>query len=97
MTLFGVPRWEKYADIVTFRSIEEAERAAEVLREEFMSAKTHAKKLRVWHVADLAAKRAAAASKKKNLKPETRRRLIKVAKIYHKLADELHALLYAGS
>ena len=60
---------------------------ARQLKQEFREAKTRAKRVRVKRAAVLAANRADASSRKRNLKRGTKTRLRKVSSIYRKAAD----------
>ena len=76
------PYYRKYAEIVTFKSPEKARDAVRRLVFEAKTADTRAKKVRVWRVLNLASVRARASARRKNLKPSTKRRLLRIAVIY---------------
>jgi len=90
LTLFGKPTYKKYADIVELDDSESARASVRKLWKEFRSAKTHDKKLRVYHVTDLAYKRAKViATKKKRLSAKERREFREIARIYKRARDKM--------
>jgi len=89
--MFYQPAHHKYlAEIVTFRSVEAARDACQRLKQLYREAKTRDKRLTILRAVVLAANRAKVmAQKHPHLKPETRKRLMRIAKIYRELADKL--------
>ena len=87
--LFKPPRWKKYARIVSFEDPKSARKAAKKLLEEFRSAKTRAKKVRVKKVTVYAANRARASAKRKNLSARERREFRQIARIYERAAAKM--------
>lgn len=87
-TMFYEPaHYATLADMVKITSVPEAKVGARQLKQEFREAKTRAKRVRVKRAAVLAANRADASSRKRNLKRGTKTRLRKVSSIYRKAAD----------
>ncbi len=72
----------KYAGIVRFDSVTNAEKSIRQLFAEFNKAKTRAKRVRILKVANLAANRSEASAKKRDLKPETERRMRTISDMY---------------
>ena len=91
--MFYRPAHHKYlAEIITFKSVSAAEDAARRLKQLYKEAKTRDKRLTILRAVVLAANRAKVAARRHPyLKPSTRERLLKVARVYRKLADELKA------
>jgi hypothetical protein len=82
-------RHQKLSDIVKLTSIPEAKIGARELKKEFRFAKSKKKKIRVRRATNLAANRADAMARKRNLKSKTKVRLRKVSRIYRKAHDEM--------
>ncbi len=74
------------AEIVTFETITGAAEAARKLKNAFKRANIRGK-LTILRATQYAANRARAAAKRKDLTPEVRRRLLKIAQIYEAASD----------
>jgi len=94
-TIFFPAKYKKYSDIVSIKDPESARESVEKLWEEFNKAHTREKKVRIWHVTSLAAKRANAAVKKKGLSRKEVQEFKEVAKIYEEAAEKMHSILYS--
>lgn len=92
-SLFVEPEFKKFSEIVSFTNPSEARNSVQELNKEFRSAKTRKKKVRVFRVTDLAAKRARATSRRKNLSRKEKREFLEVANIYREAADKLQEKL----
>ena len=88
-SLFGRARHRKYAEIVKFTTIKDARESARRLLQEFKSAKTRDKAVRVKRVAVLAANRAEAAARRRNLSKRERHQLRRIAEVYRRVADRM--------
>lgn len=88
-SMFFDPRYKKYADMVRLRTPEEAEGSVRMLLEEFNTAETREKKLRVKRVTINAANRAEAAGKRKDLSQKEREEFKEIHKLYREAADEM--------
>ena len=90
--LFRPPRHKDLAEIVSFRSVEEARKAARVLKRLYLRARSRERRLTILRAVVLAANRARVfAERHPNISPEVRERLLKVSKVYRRLADRLKA------
>lgn len=87
--MFGPPRYQYLARIVTFRSITAAREAARLLLRLFKEAKTRAKKVRIKRATVLAANRARVLARSRSLRPETKKRLRRIAYIYERAAERM--------
>lgn len=85
-TLFFESKSKKLASIVTFKNPSAARGAVKELGREFNGAKTDDKRLRVFRATLLAANRALASSKRKNLSSRERNELKQISGIYRKAA-----------
>jgi len=88
-TIFFPPKHQKYAEIVRIDNAYSARGSVETLLKEFNEAETRAKKRRIKRVVVLAANRAKAMRKKKNLSTQERRELVEVERIYRKAAEQM--------
>jgi len=92
--LFGPAKHNWLADIITFKTISGAEKAAKKLinalkRGRLGKLKIGQKRaLQIDQALNLAARRAKAASKNPKFKPKKRKQLRKISKIYDKAAEE---------
>jgi len=83
--LFGPAKHKKLAEIVTFESTSKAQKAAAKLKKMFKQALKQGdrkKALEIKRAAQLAANRAEASLKRRNLHPQTRKKLERIAEIY---------------
>lgn len=85
--LFKEPKYKKYAKIVSFKDPKSARISVRDLKQEFDSAKTQTKKLRIFKVTQLAENRARATLKRKNLSVKEKYEFAEIAQIYGKMAD----------
>ena len=89
-SMFYTPARHKYlGEIVTFKNPSAARGAARELLRLFNQARTRAKKLRIKRAAVLAANRARASAKRKNLSARERRELRQIARIYEQAAKKM--------
>jgi len=89
-SMFYSPARHKYlGEIVTFKNPSAARGAARELLRLFKSARTRAKKLRIKRAAILAANRARASAKRKNLSSRERKELREIARIYEQAAKKM--------
>ena len=89
-SMFYSPARHKYlGEIVTFKNPSAARGAARELLREFKSAKTRAKKVRIKRATVLAANRARASAKRKNLSRRERQELLQIARIYEQAAKKM--------
>ena len=89
-SMFYSPARHKYlGEIVTFKNPSAARGAARELLRLFKSAKTRAKKVRIKRATILAANRARASAKRKNLSARERRELRQIARIYERAAAKM--------
>lgn len=88
-TIFFPPKWKKYGDIITFKTPGGAENAAKILMNEFNSAKTHGKRLRIFRAVQLAENRARATLNRKDLCEKERMEYGKIVNIYNELGREM--------
>lgn len=88
-TMFGPARHRKLARIVTIKSVTEAKRAAQKLLEMFRAAKSRKQKVTIKRATVLAANRALVMARRRDLHPETKRRLRKVAMVYYAAAEKM--------
>ena len=89
-SMFYSPARHKYlGEIVTFKNPEAAKGAAKELLRLFNQARTRAKKLRIKRATILAANRARASAKRKNLSARERRELREIARIYRSAAEKM--------
>ena len=86
-TLFGPPESEKYAEIVKMDSVDDANKSVLQLIEEFKSAETTEKRYHIYHVADLAAKRANAELNRENLSDKAKLEFTEIGAIYRGFAN----------
>ena len=84
--LFKPPSHQWLAEIVTFESITGAMEAARRLKNIFKRSSL-SKKLTILRATQYAANRARAFAKRKDLSPEVRRRLLRIAQIYEAASD----------
>jgi len=87
--LFEKAKYEKYADIVSFKSPEESQKSVIQLKKEFDSAKTLTKKKRVASVAQLSTNRSRVIAEKSKISDKERKEFIEIAQNYEKLNKEL--------
>ncbi len=83
------PRHKDLAEIVTLESPRRARRAARKLKEEFEDARTRKRKVTIKRATVLAANRAKAARKRRNLSKKEKRELEEIAKIYEQTYKEM--------
>jgi len=76
------PRHPDLAEIVTLESPRRARRAAKKLKKEFEEARTRKRKVVIKRATVLAANRAKAARKRRNLSKKEKRELEEIAEIY---------------
>ena len=89
-TLFKPPKHKYLAKLITYKSVEDAEKSVLKLDRMFRDAKTKKKKLRIVRSMQYAENRITGGFlKKKNLKPETKQRLKGIASTYGYHADIL--------
>jgi hypothetical protein len=88
-TIFFPPTYQKYADIISIRSPEEARFAARTMLEEFNKAKTRAKKRRLKSMVVLAANRAKVMRKKEDLSRKEKAELVAIERIYRRTAEQM--------
>ena len=88
-TMFGSARSQKYADIVSFKSPEQAKHSVNQLLLDFDMAKTRAKKVRVKRVAVLAMNRAYATVKRSELSAKERDEFAQIGNIYKNAARRM--------
>lgn len=81
-TMFGEAVYEKYADIVRMDTIKNANESIRKLKEEFKTAETRAKKVRVKRVTVNASNRAFASAKRERLSVMERHSLRVIGKKY---------------
>jgi hypothetical protein len=81
-TIFFPPRYRRYSEIVRIDNPNAARGSVEILSREFEKAKTSEKRRRIKRMTVLAANRAAAAARKRNLSDRERREFLEVEKIY---------------
>ena len=79
---YSPPKYEKYADIITFKSPTAAQRAASQLVAEAREAERPSKVRRILNVLNLAANRAKAGASNPKFKGKTKAKWRKIAKIY---------------
>jgi len=88
-SLFTKGKYEKYDEMVSFKSYKQAKDSAEELAMEYAKSKTKEKKLRIARVTQYSANRARAMSRKKNLSKEEKKELKKVANAYGYIAVQM--------
>jgi len=88
-TLFKPPKHQYLADLITFKSVEGAEKSSKKAMRMFNDAKSKQKKLRIVRTLQYAENRINASLKKKNLNPETKKRFKKISSTYGFTADSL--------
>jgi hypothetical protein len=88
-TMFFKPKSEKYADIVSIESPTKAKNSCKKLINEFYDAGTHAKRMKIIHVATLAANRAEAIRNKKDISRKESKEMFEVASTYRTTAARL--------
>jgi len=88
-TIFFPPKYKKYAKIITIANPRDARKAANKMVKEFRKAKTRAKKVRLKKMVVLAANRAKALLKKKNISPKERSETMQVYRIYREAAEKM--------
>lgn len=86
--LFKSPRYAKYSQIVSFKSEDEARQSIKKLEQEFNTANTSEKELRVARVTQYAANRAFASANRKLITSYERQRLQAIGKIYRNSAKK---------
>jgi len=88
--MFLPARHRYLSEIITFRSVEDAIRAANRLRALYDQAKTREKKLTILRAAVLAANRAkVAAERHPSFSPQVRRKWMRISQIYRDVAEDL--------
>jgi len=88
-TLFKPPKYQYLADLITYKSVEGAERSSKKAMRMFNDAKSKQKKLRIVRTLQYAENRINASLKKKSLNPETKKRFKKISSTYGFTADSL--------
>lgn len=88
-TMFGDPRYKKYAQMVKLDTEDNAKQATEDLMNAFWRAKTRATKIRILRVTVLAMNRANAMRKRRNLTSKERKELRKIAEWYCSAKDSM--------
>lgn len=91
-TMFGPPKHKKYADIITFKSENDARIAARQMHVEFNKANTRPKRVIIIKALNLASNRAKASAKRENISSTTKRRLLAISKIYKDMQEKLSEL-----
>jgi hypothetical protein len=81
-TIFFPPRYKRYAEIVRIDNPEAARGSVEILAREFREAGSVEKRRRIKRMMVLAANRAAAAARKRDLSDRERREFLEVERIY---------------
>lgn len=87
--LFKKARHPKYAKMVSFKDVYEAQESMKKLKHEYLEAKTEEKRLRIARVAQFSANRAKAMLNKKALWPDERQEMRKIYIVYDMLAEQL--------
>ena len=88
-TMFEPSKYKKYSKIVSLTDPESARESVKELMDEFESAKTDDKRLRVARATQLASNRAEAQLGRENLSAEERDQFSEITKIYDKKADKM--------
>lgn len=88
-TMFRKSKSKKYSTIVRISSVNAAKDSVRQLKVEFKSAKTRDKKRHVKMATVLAANRADAVSRKRNLRWGTKTRMKEVSEIYKQAAQDM--------
>ena len=83
------PKSKKLAGIVSIESTRKAKKAAKELKHEFKSARSREKKTHIKRATVLAANRAKAAAKKRNLSRKEKEELREIAEIYSEAAASM--------
>ncbi len=86
--LFAPARYKYLADIISFRDPDQARGAAKEVLRSIRQSKRRDKALREARALQMAANRARASAKRRNLSSRERRELREIAKIYDEAADE---------
>ena len=86
---YSPARWEYLGEVVTIRNSAAARGAVEELMRLYDRARSKEARLRILRVVVLAANRAEAASRRKNLSERERRELRAVVEIYREFAEKL--------
>jgi hypothetical protein len=84
----------KYADIVSFKSRQDANIAAHMLVLEFADAKTRKKQVRVMRVSQLASNRAKASAKR--LSGESKKKMLEIGGYYEAVSNAMQKELAGG-
>ena len=91
--LFRRAKYKYLAELIDMTTPDDAIASAHKIRQEFLSAKTKKKRMRIWRAVDLAWKRARAIQNRKDLSSKERQEYKAIAEIYKNLRDELHLYL----
>jgi len=90
-TMFGPTRHQYLGDMVSIRNPDAAKGSVRELEREFKGAATQDKRLRVARATQLAANRAAASSKRKNLSAREHQEFREIAAMYARAAKKMFA------
>ena len=88
-TMFGKPRYSYLSEIVVFSPPSKVVEAVRILKREFRTAKTLAKKLRVARATRLASNRARASSRRESLTRREASRLRAVSAVYGRASVDM--------
>ena len=88
-TMFNKPKSAKLAKIVNIENPTKARKATATLKREFQSAKSREKKVHIKRSAVLAANRAEAMTRKRDLSPKEKKELKEVSGIYRNAAKSM--------
>ncbi|MGQ4874603.1 MAG: hypothetical protein ACP6IY_11095 [Promethearchaeia archaeon] len=88
--LYNQAKYQKYSQIVKIDTPENAEKSTKILFDEFENAKTNKKRLRIWRITRMTARRCRALAERKDLSDKERRECKKIAEKYEKSAEVMH-------